>query len=527
MAAQVDEIETRSGETLGGGWLLGRLLGSGGMASVYEATDASGRRAAIKLLHPEMVRRRELKERFLREAYVANRIEHPGVVKILEHVDERDVFLVVELLEGVPLSARIAKPGELTVRELLEYADQILDALAAAHRAGVVHRDIKPDNVFLTRDRGVKVLDFGIARVIDDVPSEVKTRTGIALGTIPYMAPEQALGRRGKVDGRTDLFALGALLFRALAGRRIHEEPSEAELLVAMATKPAPRLASVAPNVPPRVCAIVDRALAFSQDARYPDAATMQTDVRALLAGEVPAFAVGAAARADEATRVEATAIPSTVPMQDAATLATAAPASLLEPTLESPGVGATPAAFASEPVPMSMPPQSLAGAQVSASAAPSKQRGGLIAAAAAAGLAAFGVVLVGAILLWFRPWESAPAPATSAAADVPSADTSGEVPRTETSAQAPAATATAKATAAKPAPARIAPSTALSSAPAPTSSAAVAPTATGTVAPKPTTTGTSTAAPSPTGATTPPPSEDKGKGKGHDKDKGKPNKPQ
>ncbi len=118
MAPTTTETETggdRSGDAVGGGWQLGRLLGSGGMASVYAATDPAGRQAAIKLLHPEMARRRELKERFLREAYVANRIGHPSVVKILDHADGPDVFLVVELLEGEPLSARLGRASELSV----------------------------------------------------------------------------------------------------------------------------------------------------------------------------------------------------------------------------------------------------------------------------------------------------------------------------------------------------------------------------------------------------------------------------
>ncbi|MCC6903624.1 MAG: protein kinase [Polyangiaceae bacterium] len=365
MAPDPEIADDRSGQTVGGRWQLIRFLGSGGMASVYEATDASGQRVAIKLLHPEMARKRELKERFLREAYVANRIGHPGIVRVLDHADGSDVFLVLELLEGEPMGARMQRTDQFTVRDLLGHADQILSALGAAHAAGVVHRDIKPDNVFVLTTGQIKILDFGIARVIDDVPSEFKTRTGLALGTIPYMAPEQALGRRGKVDGRTDLFALGALMFRALAGRRIHEAPSEAELLVAMATMAAPRLAEVAPGAPPAVCAIVDRALAFSQEARYPDAATMQLDVRAVLSGALPSFAMAASARADEATRVEGPAS-----LREAPTAVSPAPLVIAEPPRSQapyslagpPSAAATPAAFVSDAVPASLPPYSLAG---------------------------------------------------------------------------------------------------------------------------------------------------------------------
>jgi serine/threonine protein kinase len=301
-----DLAASRVGQTIGKKWKLERLLGEGGMAAVYAGVDPdTGERAAIKVLHPEMTRRKDVRERFLREAYVANRIAHPGAVRVLSHGHDSETYLVMELLEGEPLSARAQRLSDFTVRELLGYANEILDVLAAAHDKGVIHRDIKPDNVFVTNERHAKILDFGIARVLDDVPQAFKTRTGLALGTVPYMAPEQALGRRGEVDGRSDLFALGALLFRILSGRRIHDEKSEAELLVAMATRPAPSLADVAPNVPAHVSAVVDIALAFSRDARYPDAKTMQADVQALLSGHRPPYATANSSRREAKTRVD------------------------------------------------------------------------------------------------------------------------------------------------------------------------------------------------------------------------------
>jgi serine/threonine protein kinase len=301
-----DLAASRVGQTIGKKWKLERLLGEGGMAAVYAGVDPdTGERAAIKVLHPEMTRRKDVRERFLREAYVANRIAHPGAVRVLSHGHDNETFLVMELLEGEPLSARAQRLSDFTVRELLGYANEILDVLAAAHDKGVIHRDIKPDNVFVTNERHAKILDFGIARVLDDVPQAFKTRTGLALGTVPYMAPEQALGRRGEVDGRSDLFALGALLFRILSGRRIHDEKSEAELLVAMATRSAPSLADVAPNVPAHVSAVVDIALAFSREARYPDARTMQADVQALLSGHRPPYATANSSRREAKTRVD------------------------------------------------------------------------------------------------------------------------------------------------------------------------------------------------------------------------------
>ncbi|MBI3203466.1 MAG: protein kinase [Myxococcales bacterium] len=522
MAPDPEIADDRSGQTVGGRWQLIRFLGSGGMASVYEATDASGQRVAIKLLHPEMARKRELKERFLREAYVANRIGHPGIVRVLDHADGSDVFLVLELLEGEPMGARMQRTDQFTVRDLLGHADQILSALGAAHAAGVVHRDIKPDNVFVLTTGQIKILDFGIARVIDDVPSEFKTRTGLALGTIPYMAPEQALGRRGKVDGRTDLFALGALMFRALAGRRIHEAPSEAELLVAMATMAAPRLAEVAPAAPPAVCAIVDRALAFSQEARYPDAATMQLDVRAVLSGALPSFAMAATARADEATRVEGPAS-----LREAPTVVSPAPPVIAEPPRSQapyslagpPSAAATPAAFVSEAVPASLPPYSIAG-RAPAPVAPAPAQARSRSAVAFVVVVAIGLLGLGALalvgLVLFRS-GSADAAATGApeSAAPPSA-APGDSPPPELvpdPSGAPLEPATAPLATA---PSKPGSSAAKSAAPAPSvaaaKSAALAPTTSApTAQPAATTSPSAPAPPAPSSE----PKGDPGKGKG------------
>jgi serine/threonine-protein kinase len=302
----------RIGRTVGSRWTLERVLGIGGMAAVYQARDPHGTIAAVKILHPEMSAKAEVRERFLREGYAANKIGHPGVVQALEHGDrDNDVFLAMELLEGETLRSRVQRHGRLPVAEVLDYAEQILDVLVAAHAQGVIHRDLKPDNLFVTHQGRIKVLDFGLARLLDGVPGQHRTRTGVALGTLAYMAPEQALGRRAEIDGRVDVFALGATMFRILSGRRVHEAESEAELLMAMASRPAPPLAAVATGLPPPVGAVVDLALAFSREARYPDARSMLSDVRALRAGGVAPFALARLASRDEATRADGGAVPS------------------------------------------------------------------------------------------------------------------------------------------------------------------------------------------------------------------------
>jgi serine/threonine-protein kinase len=282
----------RIGQVLKDKWTIERLLGAGGMASVYAARHRNGKAVAVKMLHPEMSERADVRERFRREGYAANKVGHPGAVEIFDDdvAEDGSAFLVMEMLEGEPLTAR-ANRGPIEIDALLGWMDDILDVLARAHEQGIVHRDLKPDNIFLTSDGRVKLLDFGIARVTDAVPTSFKTRTGTAIGTGPYMSPEQATGRLDIIDGRADVFSVGATMFRLIARRKIHEVKNDADLLVAMATMPAPPLATVAPGAPRAVCAIVDRALAFLPGRRYPDARTMQLDARAVRKGQPPPYA--------------------------------------------------------------------------------------------------------------------------------------------------------------------------------------------------------------------------------------------
>jgi eukaryotic-like serine/threonine-protein kinase len=280
--------EGRVGTVLHGKWKLERLLGVGGMAAVYEATHRIGRRDAIKILHPAVARSADLRERFEQEAHAVNRFTHPGAVEIrdVDVTEDGAPFLVMELLDGEPLSQHVGRPGGLSLDELLRYADELLDVLAAAHGQGIIHRDIKPDNLFVLKDGRLKVLDFGIARMRESSAKSSHTLLGTRLGTLPYMPPEQIKGL--PIDGRADLFAVGAMLFRLITGRRVHEAPTEADLATRMLTEPAPPLGSVSPATPEPVCMVVDRALAFDRQRRYPDARSMQEDVRAARAGTPP-----------------------------------------------------------------------------------------------------------------------------------------------------------------------------------------------------------------------------------------------
>jgi serine/threonine-protein kinase len=282
-----DELsQQRVGTVLNDKWTLERLVGIGGMAAVYAGLHRNGARAAIKVLHPSYARRPEIRERFLREGYAANRVNHSGVVKVLDDdiiesgPDEGGAFLVMELLEGQSVEDRLEKGPPIAERELLAIMRAVLDVLDAAHKAGVVHRDLKPENLFLAHDPEkpdakprIKILDFGLARLAE---GSNKTMAGVAIGTPSYMPPEQAAGRVFEVDHRSDLFALGASCFRILAGRTVHPADGALAICARMAKEPAPKLRSVAPNVSEETANVIDKALEFKREDRWQDAASMR-----------------------------------------------------------------------------------------------------------------------------------------------------------------------------------------------------------------------------------------------------------
>jgi serine/threonine protein kinase len=275
---------SRVAETLNGKWRVDRLIDVGGMGAVYEVTHRNGRRAAIKVLHAHFAQDMEVRTRFLREGYVANKIDHPGALAILDDDIARDgsPFLVMELLDGEPLSASLARAGgTLPTAEALAVAGQVLEVLAAAHANGVVHRDIKPANVFLTKTGHVKLLDFGLARIRDGTNTVAPTAMGVVMGTAGYLAPEQARGQSDRIDARSDLFAVGAVLFRALAGRRVYEKKLAIDMMIAAMSQAAPSLAEVMPSAGAKLVLAVDRALAFDQEARWRSASEMFEALRA------------------------------------------------------------------------------------------------------------------------------------------------------------------------------------------------------------------------------------------------------
>jgi eukaryotic-like serine/threonine-protein kinase len=271
--------EIRVGAVLNGKWRIDRLLGAGGTATVFAATHRNGNRVALKVLKPSLSCDASICARFRREGYVANSVGHPGVVKILDDdvTEAGALFLVMELLEGETLERRrLRLGGKLPLAEVFTVGEQVLDLLAAAHDRRIFHRDIKPANVFVTNEGAVKLLDFGIARM--NRSSDERTASGLFLGTPEFMSPEQVLGE--DVDGRADLWSLGASLFFLLSGEVVHAHESAAQQLIATATSTPRSLASVAPLAPAPLVGVVDRALALRREDRWPDARAMRNALR-------------------------------------------------------------------------------------------------------------------------------------------------------------------------------------------------------------------------------------------------------
>ena len=276
--------ETATPERIGRYRILHKL-GQGGMGIVYAAEDPSlGRRLALKTItHPD----EESRMRFRREARAAASVSHPHACQIFEiGEDTGRLFIAMELLDGEPLSERL-KRGPLPVAEALRLGREMLSALGALHAQGVVHRDLKPSNVFLT-PHGTKLLDFGLARPLPTSSSgplsleSDLTRSGFMVGTPRYMAPEQILG--DAIDARTDLFAAGAVLFEALAGRPAFAGTKAVEVMQATLHEQPPALAG-----PPAVVAfdrVIRRALAKSPAERYPAAEAMSRDLAGIVLGD-------------------------------------------------------------------------------------------------------------------------------------------------------------------------------------------------------------------------------------------------
>jgi serine/threonine-protein kinase len=270
------------GQNIGNYRVLERIA-KGTKADVYLAEHpVIARRVAVKVIHPQHASNPNVVARFVNEASAIGRIGHEHIVGVTDcgRTLANDFYIIMEYLEGRSLVDLIVDEAPLAPARALELATQIADALAAAHAEGVIHRDLKPENVFLVKHRRqadfVKVLDFGLAKLLDDGGASPRdARAGVVVGTPYYMAPEQCKGER-ELDGRVDVYALGVVLFELLTGKLPFGGESDREVLTKQMTFPAPAARSLVPSVPAALDAIVRRALAKAPADRFPNMATLR-----------------------------------------------------------------------------------------------------------------------------------------------------------------------------------------------------------------------------------------------------------
>jgi serine/threonine protein kinase len=244
------------GDIVAGKYRLHQTLGAGGMAEVWSATNTfTERQVAIKFMSAQLAKTPEAAARFLKEAKVSARVNHPNIIDILDvgQTEDGQLFLVMELLTGFPLETAIRRAtAPMTLGEFAQRMIEVGGALAAAHKAGIVHRDLKPSNIFLHEVKGVlvpKLLDFGVSKFLEDDTNHALTVAGTVLGSPLYMSPEQARGETN-LDGRTDIFAYGAILFEGLCGYRAYEAKNFNALIVKIATTKPKAIDTCAPHVP-------------------------------------------------------------------------------------------------------------------------------------------------------------------------------------------------------------------------------------------------------------------------------------
>ncbi len=265
------------------------LLGKGGMGVVYRARDTRlGRAVALKLLPPELTGDDDRKARFLREARAAAQVTHPAIAQIYD-VDEAEqgLFIAMELVEGRTVRA-LVQARELDALGAIEIASQVAGGLQKAHEAGIVHRDVKPENVIVTKDGHAKILDFGLAKLLEpdseakdgisQMETLAKTQAGFVLGTLRYMSPEQARGQ--PVDHRSDIFSLGVLLYEMVTGQLPFSGNTALDTLHAIAFEETRPVTSLRPNLPPSLQRVITRCLRKRAQDRYADAKELAADLK-------------------------------------------------------------------------------------------------------------------------------------------------------------------------------------------------------------------------------------------------------
>ncbi len=292
MAEAKDPLQQRLNAALGDAYTVEGEIGRGGMGVVYHARDERlKRRVAVKVLPPELAFRQEIRTRFLREAETAARLSHPHIVPIhtVGEGPEGLVYFVMAYVDGESVAQRLQRRGRLPPEEVRRVLTETADALGAAHALGIIHRDVKPDNILLEGSRGrVVVTDFGIAKALSSTsgPNTALTATGVAIGTPHFMSPEQAAGDR-EVDGRSDLYSLGVVAYQMLTGELPFTAPTVPGVLLKHITEAAPSIEQKRPDCPPDLSGAVMRCLEKTPEDRWPTADALR---RALESRSTPAY---------------------------------------------------------------------------------------------------------------------------------------------------------------------------------------------------------------------------------------------
>jgi serine/threonine-protein kinase len=278
-------VSDLTGEIIDDRYQLKRVVASGGMATIYYALDLRlDRPVAVKIMHPHLANDEDFVARFIREAKAAAALAHPNIVAIQDQGWNQGgvpaVFIVMEYIEGFTLRDVIVDQGALGVTESLRYFTPIISAMAAAHKNGILHRDIKPENVLISKDGRVKIADFGLAKGAE-IGSTLTVESSVILGSVSYLSPEQV--QRGVSDMRSDVYALGIVLFEMLTGKKPFDGESPIQIAYMHVNENIPAPSTLNPSVPPELDEITLKATANNADKRYKDAGAMQEQILALL----------------------------------------------------------------------------------------------------------------------------------------------------------------------------------------------------------------------------------------------------